>query len=423
VTDPVHAVPKEAPLAAEASPEGVTLLARRDFRRLYIAVCVSELGDAFHYVALMWTALVAGGPLGVVAVRLADSIPALVFGLHGGLVADRVDRRRTMVLADVARAVVLVPLAALGLAGRLDLWVLVPTAFLLEAATSYFAPAYGALLPSLVERRNVQTANGLVRATTDALSVAGWAAAAGLLAFLPLSAFFALNAASFLISALLLRGIAGSAGGGAAGEQPRIRAGFAALKPHPDLGAAVIVLGIAVTMTAGTWIAGVPELVRTTLGRGAGAFSLLMVGYAIGSIAAGAALVRRPVRRKSRASMIAWCGYLPAYLLLAFAGSLPVAFVGALVAGISQSTAVVLLNSAAQGEIPDALLGRVMGLISLTHRGAHATGLLFVSPLFALVAPRSVFTAAACSLPLLGLAGAALGGRASRRASAARAPG
>ncbi|HEY5659141.1 MAG TPA: hypothetical protein VIR59_00025 [Gaiellaceae bacterium] len=43
------------------------------------------------------------GPLGVLAVRLADSVPALVFGLHGGLVADRSDRRRVMVLADVTR--------------------------------------------------------------------------------------------------------------------------------------------------------------------------------------------------------------------------------------------------------------------------------------------------------------------------------
>ena len=65
----------------------------------------------------MWFALVSAGPLGVLAVRLADSVPALVFGLHGGLVADRSDRRRVMVLADVARGSVLVPIALAGLAG------------------------------------------------------------------------------------------------------------------------------------------------------------------------------------------------------------------------------------------------------------------------------------------------------------------
>ena len=52
----------------------------------------SELGDAFQYIALMWAALIAGGPLGVIAVRLADSLPALLFGFHGGVVADRAGR-------------------------------------------------------------------------------------------------------------------------------------------------------------------------------------------------------------------------------------------------------------------------------------------------------------------------------------------
>ena len=185
--------------------EGVQGLFRRpDFRRVYLAIAASELGDAFQYLALMWYALVAGGPLGVIAVRLADSVPALAFGFHGGLVADRLDRRRTMIAADLFRGALLVPIAVLGLEGDLPLWLLVVAAFALTAAASYFDPAYGALLPALVDRDNVQRANGLVRATADALSVGGWAAAAGLLAFMPISAFFGLNAASFFVSAALL---------------------------------------------------------------------------------------------------------------------------------------------------------------------------------------------------------------------------
>jgi hypothetical protein len=126
----------------------------------------------FHYIALMWFALLAGGPLGVVAVRLADSVPALVFGFHGGVAADRLDRRRTLVAMDVVRALVLLPVAVAGLAGALPLWVLVVAAFALTTAASYLAPAYGALLPAVVERRNVQQANGLVHASADAISVA-----------------------------------------------------------------------------------------------------------------------------------------------------------------------------------------------------------------------------------------------------------
>jgi MFS family permease len=407
VPDPVTSAPEEARVDAVLPARGAfALLRRRDFRRVYVAVSASELGDAFQYIALMWFAFEAGGPLGVLAVRLADSVPALLFGLHGGLVADRWDRRRVLIGADLARAAVLVPVAAAGLAGELPLWGLVVAAFLLTSATSYFDPAYGALLPSLVDRPNVQQANGLVRATAEALSVGGWAAAAGLLVFLPVSAFFAVNAATFLVSAAILARVRTQPAPAAAepgGTVDDLAAGFRALRLLPFLAAAVLALGLAVTIAAGTWIAGTPELVSENLGRAAGGFSLVMLGYAVGAIAAGVVLARRPVRRKAQGSLLAWSFYLPAYLLLGFADSLPMAMAGAFVAALGESTAVVLLNSAAQEEVPDRVLGRVMGVISLVHRGAHATGLLLIAPLFAVVEPELVFAAAALALPLVGL--------------------
>jgi len=388
------------------------LLRRPDFRRVYLAIAASELGDALHYIALMWFAFDAGGAAGVIAVRLADSIPALVFGLHGGLAADRFSRKRLMVGADLVRAAVLVPVAVAGLAGSLPLWGLVAASFVLEAATSYFAPAYGAVIPTLVDRPNVQRANAFVQATAQALSIGGWAVAAALLTFMPVSVFFAVNAASFLVSASLLARLRHGREHDPHAEPPRLRAGLAALRPRPLLAAGVAALGVAVTITSGTWIAGVPKLVRDTLHHGAGGFSLLMVGYAAGSIAGGLVLARRPVARKARASLLAWSMYLPGYGLLAFAGSLPVAAAGAFFAGTGQSSALVLLNSAAQEEVPDHLLGRVLGLVSLTHRGAHATGLMLVSPLFLVAAAPAVFGGAAVAVPLVGLIALAVAARA-----------
>jgi MFS family permease len=178
----------------------------------------------------------------------------------------------------------------------------------------------------------------------------------------------------------------------------------------------VVVLGVAVTISAGTWIAGVPTLVRDAFHSGAGGFSIVMVGYAAGSIASGVFLARRPVRQKALASLLAWTLYLPAYLLMALGGALWVAVIGAFCAALGQSSAVVLLRSAAQESVPDALLGRVMGLISLVHRGAHATGLMIVAPLFAVVAPRSVFAGAAIALAVVGLSGSAVAVRGRRSA-------
>jgi hypothetical protein len=386
-----------------APASALGLLRLPEFRLLYLAVAASKLGDAFRYVALMWVALVAGGPLGLLAVRLADSLPALVFGFHGGLVADRRDRRRMLVEADLARAAILVPLAIAGLTGHLPLWALIVAAFALTAAASYFDPAYGAIVPALVGRPAVQQANALLGTTADVVSVIGWAAAAALLTVLPISGLFALDAASFLVSAALVAGIAERRGAAVEGERPRVREGLAALAGHRALTVGVVALGVGITISAGTWIVGVPELVRTDLGRGAGSFSLVAAAYAAGSIVAGAVLTRRLVRDKARASLFAWALYLPAYGLFALADSLGAALAGGALAGLAQTTAVLLLSSAAQEEIPDRFLGRVMGLIALVHRSAHASGLLVVAPLFAFLAPGTVFAAAALALPLVSL--------------------
>lgn len=418
MSDPVLDVPRELEPAPQTPPRSVALLRRRDFRTLFLAVSASELGDSLHYIALMWFALDAGGPLGVVAVRLADSIPAIVFGLHGGLAADRWSRKRLMVSADLVRGVVLVPVAIAGIAGSLPLWGLVAAAFVLETATSYFAPAYGATIPTLVDRENVQQANALVQATVQALSIGGWALAAALLTVLPVSIFFGVNAVSFFVSAALIARLRHGRERDPHAEPPRLREGLAALRPRRTLAVGVVALGVAVTITSGTWMGGMPTFIRDTLHHGAGGFSVVMVGYALGSIASGLVLARLPIRRKARASMIAWATYLPGYGLVALAGSLPLVCVGAFFAATGQSTAVVLLNSAAQEEVPDGVLGRVLGVISLTHRGAHATGLLFISPLFAFVAARAVFGASAIAVPLVGLVALAL---ATRRGDAARA--
>jgi hypothetical protein len=105
--------------------------------------------------------------------------------------------------------------------------------------------------------------------------------------------------------------------------------------------------------------------------------------------------------------MLAWALYLPAYGLVALGGSLWFAVAGAFAAACGQSSARVLLVSAAQEDVPDASLGRVLGLISLVHRGAHASGLLLVAPLFAVLAPENVFAGAGVALAVVAVAGTA----------------
>jgi uncharacterized membrane protein YgaE (UPF0421/DUF939 family) len=87
--------------------------------------------------------------------------------------------------------------------------------------------------------------------------------------------------------------------------------------------------------------------------------------------------------------------------------------------GAGETFSYVLLNSAAQEEVPDEVLGRVIGVISFVHRGAHATGLLLISPLFAVAAARPLFGAAAVATAGVGAVGALVASRVVANAGAA----
>ena len=114
--------------------------------------------------------------------------------------------------------------------------------------------------------------------------------------------------------------------------------------------------------------------------------------------------------------MLAWTIYLPAYGLIAVAGSLPLVAAAAIGTGAGETLSYVLLNSAAQEEVPDHVLGRVLGVISFVHRGAHATGLLLIAPLFAVADAQPLFGILAVATMAVGVAGAVLATRMTRTA-------
>jgi DHA3 family tetracycline resistance protein-like MFS transporter len=370
----------------------------------------------------MWFAVVTAGPFGVIVVRLVDALPALLFGLHGGLAADRWDRRRTMIAADLVRGVVLLPVAALGLLGTLPLWALVASAFALTTAASYFTPAFGALLPSLVGKSNVQRANGLVTAANAGLNVTGWAVAAAMLEIVSVGTFFAINAASFFVSAALLLRVTPRPLPSPRQEQPRrrLRLGFEELRDRAGLPAAVAMLGAGMTIMTGVWTVGVAELAHSTLGRGATGLALMLAATAVGTITATSLLSWKPVRRKVLASCLAWTLALPGYVLLGLAGSLPPALAGTFLVGLASAAAFVLVTAATQESLPEERLGSALGVVFLGHAGTKPLGLVAIAPLYAVFNPTVMFVAGGSVLFALALTAAAAV-RATVGATAARA--
>jgi MFS family permease len=371
----------------------------------------------------MWFAVVAAGPLGVIVVRLVDGLPALLFGLHGGLVADRWDRRRTMIVADLVRGVILVPVAAVGLIGTLPLWALVFTAFVLTTAVSYFTPAFGAFLPSLVGRSNVQRANGLVAAANAGLNVTGWAVAAALLEIVSVGMFFAINAASFFVSAALLLRVTPRPLASPRQERPSrpFRFGFEELQDRTGLPTAVAMLGVGMTVMTGVWTVGVAELAHSTLGHGASGLALVLAATALGTIAATSLLSWKPVRRKVLASCLAWTPVLPGYVLLGMADSLAPALVGTFLVGFASAAAFVLVTSATQESLPEERLGRALGVVFLGHAGTKPLGLVAIAPLYAVFDLTVMFVAGGIVVFALALTAAAAVRMASVSATAARA--
>ncbi len=370
----------------------------------------------------MWFAVVAAGPLGVIVVRLVDGLPALLFGLHGGVAADRWDRRRTMIIADLVRGLVLVPVAVVGLVGTLPLWALVATAFVLTTAASYFTPAFGAFLPSLVGRSNVQRANGLVTAANAGLNVTGWAVAAALLEIVSVGTFFAINAASFFLSAALLLRVRPRLIASRPQEEPRrrLRHGFEDLRDRTGLPAAVAMLGAGMTVMTGVWTVGIAELAHSTLGRGATGLALVLAATALGTITATTLLSWRPVRRKVFVSCLAWTPVLPGYVLLGLADSLAPALAGTYLVGFASAAAFVLVTAATQESLPEERLGGALGVVFLGHAGTKPLGLVAIAPFYAVFDPTVMFVAGGVVVFALALTAAAVVRAASISATAAR---
>jgi DHA3 family tetracycline resistance protein-like MFS transporter len=137
-------------------------LRERDFALLWTGMTVSLLGDGIFIVAEAWQVYdIDNDPVALSLVGLAWTGGMTAFLLTGGIVSDRVERRRVLIAADLVRALVLAVTGALSLAGVLEIWHLVALAVLYGAGEAFFGPAFGALVPEIVAPHHLVEANSL----------------------------------------------------------------------------------------------------------------------------------------------------------------------------------------------------------------------------------------------------------------------
>ena len=121
-------------------------LRHRDFRLLWIGMCVSLLGDGAFIVALAWQVYkLSDTPTAMGMVGVAMTVPTIVFLLIGGALSDRFNRRKLMIGADGARFAAAAALAALSLGGMLEIWHVAVIVAVYGTGQAFFAPAFNLL--------------------------------------------------------------------------------------------------------------------------------------------------------------------------------------------------------------------------------------------------------------------------------------
>ncbi len=185
--------------------EQLRVLRHRDFRYLWLAQSASVIGDCIVVVALaLYVIELTGSATDLGLVLAAASLPLVAFLLLGGVWADRLPRHRVMVVTDLVRFSLHALLAALIFARVVEIWELIAIEALFGSAEAFFRPAANGLLPQTVPEAEIQQANGLSTLSNNIGEFAGPALATALVLGLGAGWAFALDAATFLLSAALL---------------------------------------------------------------------------------------------------------------------------------------------------------------------------------------------------------------------------
>ncbi len=368
--------PEEAAVQASEAPESPWRLLTTNpvFTRLWLSQVLSMAGDWLSFVALLSLLLeLTGSGMSVSALLLCTSVPSLLVAPFAGVVADRCDRRRVMIAADLVR--MLCVLGFLLLQSADGVWLAYLLTAAIAVASGFFAPAAAAALPNLVRSSQLTAANALAGATGGVMTalaawLGGWVSAN-----LGRPVAFGLDALSFLISALVILSVrqpfsAGlpakvqSAGpsvltrtlqdlreGGSYAWNSRPVLALLLLKIGAGLGGGVLALLSVVpiqVLKAGDYGVGV-----LYASRGLGT----LVGAALASLVAGA-------RPRVRALAAAWGLVASGLLCVAFGASTSLAWAAGLVFGAFLGSGVqwVLSGALLQRVAEDRLLGRVMAL-------------------------------------------------------------
>jgi MFS family permease len=405
------------------------LLRNRPLTRLLIGEWISSIGDWLYLVALL--VLVYGvtqDPFLLGIIGAARVLPYVFLSVPAGVVVDRFDRRRLLLVTDVGRGSIMVVLALL-VAFDGPLWLIVSLVIVGTCLATFFGPAIGAYLPTLVENEEQLGPANSAWATLDNLAfVVGPAIAGILIATSGLVLAFVLNAISFGIVAVVLAGLpsgrapeavpapgdsADSVASDSARPASRVPLDREVLLPLAGLA----LIGVVGTFADGGLSVMTVVIAVSNLGGGEQATGFLNagigVGGVIGAIVAGILVLRprlAPVLLLGSVTLAVGC------IALGYAAVMPAAFAAIAVTAAGLLILEITSRTVLQRVAPDRVRGRVLGVLETVTTIAFAAGAFAVPVLADRLGSGPVMAAVGVAVAVCGVAGTVLAGSTTRRA-------
>jgi MFS family permease len=343
-------------------------LRHRDFRLLWTGMSVSLLGDGALLVALAWqTYTLSDTPAAMSAVGVALSAPQIALLLVGGVISDRFDRRRVMLLSDLIRGACLATLALLAISGTLALWHLFALAAVYGGASGFFGPAFDAVVPELVPAGDLVRANALdqfIRPT--AVHIAGPALGGGLIAVAGVGWAFALDAVTFAVSSVCLVRMsrpAGTVSVGSSSVWRELREGFGYVRRNVWLWGTFLAATFTYLLVLGPTEVLLPYVVKNTLHGTPVALGLILASGGLGAVLAALVVGQAGVPKSFITFMyLTWTLATVAVVGYGLAHrSWQLAIVCALVNGFETAGAIAWVT-VKQRLVPNHMLGRVSSI-------------------------------------------------------------
>ncbi|MDP9374328.1 MAG: MFS transporter [Chloroflexota bacterium] len=383
---------------------------------LWAGQLISNFGDTLHYIALVVLVFqLTGQGLAVAAVVAAEVVPVLLLGPVAGVVIDRFSRKAVLIGADLARA-----LLVLSLIWPQGAWHAYLVAAGLAAGNTFFNPTVQAVIPALTTEEQRLAANSVAWSTGRLVQILASAVAGGLVTLLGTGPAFAVNAASFLVSAAFIAALAIPAHAGQLGAGTKrglrsyvgdARSGLAFARHDAFVSRLLLVQALA-SLAVGATGALLVVLAEHHLRLPPAGFAWLIGAIGVGALVGP--LIPNTLATDYRDARWLFVPYVIRGIgdvLLAVVTPLPAALLILFVYGLNTSTGMVVFSSTVQGAVPEGVRGRVFTLLDVTWNAMRLLSLALGGLLVEALGIRPLYWVGGSLLALAGLLGLALLGR------------